>query len=145
LKSSATDDVRPRRDDQDRAEHLQRIPINRIAAAVYCVYLLTFQPQHTYESEAAHWRLLISANASAGTDFLDNIDNVQSSWVTQGPYIGQIALRYGANDSALGNDGRNSSKQCGHNLSELDAAQIESLIHGAATNRAGRNNLVTNY
>jgi len=30
--------------------------------------------------------------------FLDNIDNVQSSWVTQGPEIGQIALRYGAND-----------------------------------------------
>ncbi len=30
--------------------------------------------------------------------FLDNFDNVQSSWVTQGPKIGQIALQYGAND-----------------------------------------------
>ena len=28
--------------------------------------------------------------------FLDNFANVQSSWVTQGPKIGQIALKYGA-------------------------------------------------
>ena len=30
--------------------------------------------------------------------FLDNFPNVQSSWVTQGPDIGQVALKYGAND-----------------------------------------------
>ncbi|MEA1920350.1 MAG: dehypoxanthine futalosine cyclase [Campylobacterota bacterium] len=30
--------------------------------------------------------------------FLDNVPNIQSSWVTQGPYIGQMALMYGAND-----------------------------------------------
>jgi cyclic dehypoxanthinyl futalosine synthase len=30
--------------------------------------------------------------------YLDNIANIQSSWVTQGPQIGQIALKYGAND-----------------------------------------------
>jgi cyclic dehypoxanthinyl futalosine synthase len=30
--------------------------------------------------------------------YLDNFDNVQSSWVTQGPEIGQVALKYGAND-----------------------------------------------
>ncbi len=30
--------------------------------------------------------------------FLDNIPNVQSSWVTQGPKIGQLALFFGAND-----------------------------------------------
>ncbi len=30
--------------------------------------------------------------------FLDNVPNLQSSWVTQGPYIGQMALLYGAND-----------------------------------------------
>jgi cyclic dehypoxanthinyl futalosine synthase len=30
--------------------------------------------------------------------YLDNIANVQSSWVTQGQEIGQIALHYGAND-----------------------------------------------
>ncbi len=30
--------------------------------------------------------------------YLDNVVNIQSSWVTQGPYIGQMALRFGAND-----------------------------------------------
>lgn len=30
--------------------------------------------------------------------FLDNFPNIQSSWVTQGPYIGQMALLFGAND-----------------------------------------------
>lgn len=30
--------------------------------------------------------------------FLDNFENIQASWVTQGPKIGQIALAYGAND-----------------------------------------------
>ena len=30
--------------------------------------------------------------------YLDNISNIQSSWVTQGPKIGQLALFFGAND-----------------------------------------------
>ena len=30
--------------------------------------------------------------------YLDNISNVQSSWVTQGLRIGQLALLFGAND-----------------------------------------------
>jgi len=30
--------------------------------------------------------------------YLDNVPNIQSSWVTQGSYIGQMALLFGAND-----------------------------------------------
>ncbi|MCP4968982.1 MAG: dehypoxanthine futalosine cyclase [Arcobacter sp.] len=30
--------------------------------------------------------------------YLDNVPNIQSSWVTQGSYIGQMALKFGAND-----------------------------------------------
>ena len=30
--------------------------------------------------------------------YLDNIPNIQSSWVTQGSHIGQLALLFGAND-----------------------------------------------
>jgi len=30
--------------------------------------------------------------------FLDNFKNIQSSWVTQGSHIGQLALLFGAND-----------------------------------------------
>src|SRR5256886_13576098 len=30
--------------------------------------------------------------------FMDNIDNIQSSWLTQGLRLGQVGLRFGAND-----------------------------------------------
>lgn len=30
--------------------------------------------------------------------YLDNFENLQSSWVTQGNFIGQLALKFGAND-----------------------------------------------
>ena len=33
-----------------------------------------------------------------GRIYLDNFENIQSSWVTQGLEIGQVALKYGAND-----------------------------------------------
>ena len=29
---------------------------------------------------------------------LDNVPNIQASWVTQGPKIAQVALKFGAND-----------------------------------------------
>ncbi|MBC7461425.1 MAG: dehypoxanthine futalosine cyclase [Thermoleophilia bacterium] len=35
---------------------------------------------------------------AVGRIFLDNVDNVQSSWVTQGLKVGQAALFFGAND-----------------------------------------------
>ncbi len=30
--------------------------------------------------------------------YLDNVGNIQASWVTQGLKMGQVALRFGAND-----------------------------------------------
>ena len=30
--------------------------------------------------------------------YLDNIDNIQASWVTQGPKVAQLSLSFGAND-----------------------------------------------
>ncbi len=30
--------------------------------------------------------------------YLDNINNIQASWVTQGLKLAQVALRFGAND-----------------------------------------------
>ena len=55
--------------------------------------------------------------------FLDNFPNVQSSWVTQGPDIGQVALKYGANDfgsvmmeeNVVSSAGHDFSAQCGAN------------------------------
>ena len=58
----------------------------------------TFQAGHTKlkaPTVGAHEYLRTQA---LGRIYLDNFTNVQSSWVTQGQEIGQVALKYGAND-----------------------------------------------
>jgi cyclic dehypoxanthinyl futalosine synthase len=59
----------------------------------------TFQPEHTQLSHipatGAFEYLRTQAIARL---YLDNVPNIQSSWVTQGPKIGQLALLFGAND-----------------------------------------------
>jgi cyclic dehypoxanthinyl futalosine synthase len=58
----------------------------------------TFQAEHTKlraPTVGAHDYLRTQA---LGRIYLDNFENVQSSWVTQGPDIGQVALKFGAND-----------------------------------------------
>src|SRR5439155_11504330 len=58
----------------------------------------TFQAEHTKlkaPTVGAHEYLRTQALSRI---YLDNIPNLQSSWVTQGQDIGQVALKYGAND-----------------------------------------------
>ena len=58
----------------------------------------TFQPENTKlkaPTVGAHEYLRTQALARI---YLDNFENIQSSWVTQGPDIGQVALKFGAND-----------------------------------------------
>jgi cyclic dehypoxanthinyl futalosine synthase len=58
----------------------------------------TFQPDNAVlkaPTVGAHEYLRTQALARI---YLDNIPSVQSSWVTQGHDIGQVALKYGAND-----------------------------------------------
>jgi cyclic dehypoxanthinyl futalosine synthase len=58
----------------------------------------TFQAEHTKlkaPTVGAHEYLRAQA---LGRIYLDNFTNVQSSWVTQGQEIGQVALKFGAND-----------------------------------------------
>jgi len=71
--------------------------------------------------------------------FLDNIDNVQSSWVTQGPAIGQVALKYGANDFGSVMMEENVVSAAGTTF-RLNAAGIESLIRDAGYEPRRRNN-----
>jgi cyclic dehypoxanthinyl futalosine synthase len=59
----------------------------------------TFQPEHTAMADVppAGGYEYLRTQAIARL-YLDNIPNIQSSWVTQGLKIGQLALLYGAND-----------------------------------------------
>ena len=68
----------------------------------------SFQPGNTELAEdeySAHGEVLAAASGheylrmlAVSRLFLDNVRNVQASWVTQGAKIGQIALAFGAND-----------------------------------------------
>ena len=55
--------------------------------------LIEEQPQIQKQSSNRYLRLLAVSRL-----YLDNFENIQSSWVTQGSYIGQLALLFGAND-----------------------------------------------
>lgn len=97
----------------DRVEHLDRLraqqdkSLKRVAEfngtgvkpAHFTAFICwTFQAEHTKlraPTVGAHEYLKTQA---LGRIYLDNFENVQSSWVTQGLDIGQVALKYGAND-----------------------------------------------
>jgi cyclic dehypoxanthinyl futalosine synthase len=90
---------------EDRIEHLERLRAQQDKSLSYqnggrftAFICWTFQAEHTKlkaPTVGAHEYLRTQALSRI---YLDNFTNVQSSWVTQGLEIGQIALKYGAND-----------------------------------------------
>lgn len=70
--------------------------------------------------------------------YLDNFTNIQSSWVTQGSYIGQLALLFGANDlgSTMMEENVVSSAGVSHSMNEQE---MISLIKDLGYNAAKRN------
>lgn len=62
--------------------------------------------------------------------YLDNIPNIQSSWVTMGPKIGQLALFYGANDMGSVMMEENVVSQAGATF-RLSEEEIRRLIRDA--------------
>ncbi len=83
----------------DRLEHLQRLRDLQDETGGFTAFICwTFQPENTkLRAEPVGSSEYLRMQALSRI-FLDNFKNLQSSWVTQGPRIGQIALRYGAND-----------------------------------------------
>ena len=69
---------------------------------------------------------------------LDNVSNIQSSWVTQGPGIGQLALRFGANDMGSVMFEENVVSSAGTTFA-MDAQQIERHARAAGFKVARRN------
>jgi len=84
---------------EDRIEHLERLRAQQDKTKGFTAFICwTFQAEHTKlraPPVGAHEYLRTQA---LGRIYLDNFPNVQSSWVTQGQEIGQVALKYGAND-----------------------------------------------
>jgi cyclic dehypoxanthinyl futalosine synthase len=84
----------------ERIEHLERLRQLQDETGGFTAFICwTFQPEHTEMSDIAPAGAFeyLKTNAVARL-YLDNFANIQSSWVTQGLKIGQLALLYGAND-----------------------------------------------
>ncbi|MCA9128488.1 MAG: dehypoxanthine futalosine cyclase [Planctomycetales bacterium] len=85
---------------RERMEHLQRLRDLQDETGGFTAFICwTFQPEHTAMSDIAPRGAYDYLHTQAVARlFLDNIPNIQSSWVTQGLKVGQLALLYGAND-----------------------------------------------
>jgi cyclic dehypoxanthinyl futalosine synthase len=85
--------------DEERIEHLLRLRVLQDETGGFTAFIAwSYQPEHTE----------LAGREATGVDYLrtlalarivlDNFDNLQASWVTQGGKVGQLSLAYGAND-----------------------------------------------
>ena len=84
----------------ERIEHLDRLrQLQDETGGLTAFICWTFQPEHT---EMAHippsGAFEYLKTQAVARLYLDNVANIQSSWVTQGEKTGQVALFFGAND-----------------------------------------------
>src|SRR5204863_8943965 len=87
---------------EERVEHLRRIRELQDEMHGFRAFLSwTYQPDNTALAPQVTWiptsfdYLLMQAVTRI---YLDNLEHIQSSWVTQGTKIGQVALGFGADD-----------------------------------------------
>ena len=84
---------------EERVEHLLRLRALQDETGGFTAFITwSYQPDHTE----------LAGREATGVDYLrtlaiarivlDNFDNLQASWVTQGGKVGQLSLAYGAND-----------------------------------------------
>lgn len=82
-----------------RLEHMLRVRELQDETGGFTAWISwSFQPDGTElgGKKASGWDYL--KNTAVSRLMLDNVDNLQASWVTQGPKLAQIALKYGLND-----------------------------------------------
>jgi cyclic dehypoxanthinyl futalosine synthase len=83
----------------DRVEHLERVRAQQDKSKGFTAFIgWTFQAEHTRLKAPVVGAYEYLRTQALSRIYLDNFPSVQSSWVTQGPEIGQVALQYGAND-----------------------------------------------
>ncbi len=84
----------------ERVDHLKRVRDLQDETGGFTAFICwTFQPEHTDMSHIAPAGSFEYLKTQAVARlYLDNVPNIQSSWVTQGLKMGQLALLFGAND-----------------------------------------------
>ena len=128
LKSSATMMFGHVETIEDRIEHLERLRAQQDATGGFTAFICwTFQSDGTRLKATPVGTAEYLRTQALSRIYLDNFDNVQSCWVTQGPKIGQIALRYGANDFGSVMMEENVVSSAGTSF-RINADEIERLI-----------------
>ena len=115
-----------------RMEHLFRVREVQDRTGGFTAFIpWTFQPDHT---RLPHCRKLTSVEylrtLALSRLVLDNVDNIQVSWVTMGPKIAQLALFFGGNDFGSTMIEENVVKAAGVAF-RLSREEIHRLVEGA--------------
>ncbi|OGQ86612.1 MAG: dehypoxanthine futalosine cyclase [Deltaproteobacteria bacterium RIFOXYD12_FULL_56_24] len=116
----------------ERIEHLARVRALQDKTGGFTAFIpWPFQPDNTAlahlpKTTAFQYLKMLAMSRI----FLDNIDNIQASWVTQGPKIAQLSLFFGANDfgSTMIEENVVAAAGVGFRLSEQE---IRALVEGA--------------
>jgi cyclic dehypoxanthinyl futalosine synthase len=85
--------------DEERLEHLLRLRALQDETGGFTAFIAwSYQPGHTELAGAEATGIDYLRTLAIARLVLDNFDNLQASWVTQGGKVGQLSLAYGAND-----------------------------------------------
>jgi cyclic dehypoxanthinyl futalosine synthase len=85
--------------DEERLEHLFRLRELQDDTGGFTAFITwSYQPQHTELGGIEATGVEYLRTLAIARLVLDNFDNLQASWVTQGGKVGQLSLAYGAND-----------------------------------------------
>src|SRR5499426_695784 len=85
--------------DEERIEHLMRLRDLQDETDGFTAFITwSYQPEHTERGGTEATGVDYLRTLALSRIVLDNFDNLQASWVTQGGKVGQLSLAYGAND-----------------------------------------------
>jgi cyclic dehypoxanthinyl futalosine synthase len=85
--------------DEERIEHLMRLRDLQDETGGFTAFITwSYQPEHTERGGTEATGVDYLRTLALARIVLDNFDNLQASWVTQGGKVGQLSLAYGAND-----------------------------------------------
>ena len=123
---------------EDRIEHLHRLREQQARSGGFTAFICwTFQPENTALKAQTVGATEYLRTLAVARLFLDNFENIQSSWVTQGPKIGQISLEYGANDFGSVMMEENVVSSAGAHFT-LQKEEIQTIIREAGYEPRGR-------
>jgi cyclic dehypoxanthinyl futalosine synthase len=84
---------------EERVEHLLRLRELQDETGGFTAFITwSYQPLHTELGGVEATGVDYLRTLAAARLILDNFDNLQASWVTQGGKVGQLSLAFGAND-----------------------------------------------